>query len=52
MTLVEVLLPVNDVKHAIKKKSFDYLIKLKDKYDKYAIAYQLQNLTQSNECKC
>ncbi len=45
------LLVVNDAKDVIKKKSFDYLIKPKDKYDKCAVVYQLQNLIHLNECK-
>jgi hypothetical protein len=48
---LEVLLAANDVKDVINDKSFDCLIKLKDKYGKYAIACQLQNLIHLNECK-
>ncbi len=39
MPHLEVLLVVNDDKVVIEDKSFDYLIKLKDKYGKYAVVY-------------
>jgi hypothetical protein len=51
MPHLEVLLVVNDDRVVIEDKSFDYLIKLKDKYGKYAVVYQLQNLIHLNECK-
>lgn len=49
---MEVLLLLdNVVKDVFKDKSFDYLINNKDKYDKYDVVYQLQNLIHLNECK-
>jgi hypothetical protein len=47
-----VLLVDKDVKDAIEKRLFDYLINLKDKCDKCDIVFQLQNLIHLNEYIC
>jgi hypothetical protein len=51
MPHLEVLSVVNDDRVVIENRLFDYPIKLKDKYAKYAVVCQLQNRIHSNECK-